>query len=115
MKGYYFQLYNIHGLIRGGNLELGRNSDTGGQTKYVMELANALSEKSEIGRVEIITRLISDKDYSPDYSQEFEEVNDKLRIVRLGCGGKKYIKKGEVRGKEIDKVVKLLENEINNI
>jgi sucrose-phosphate synthase len=93
MKGYYFQLYNIHGLVRGSNLELGRNSDTGGQTKYVMELANALSEKSEIGKVEIITRLISDKDYSADYSKEIEAVNDKLKIIRIGCGGKKYIKK----------------------
>ncbi len=93
MKGYYFQLYNIHGLVRGGNLELGRNSDTGGQTKYVMELAKALSEKKEIDKVEIITRLINDKDYSSDYSKESEEINDKLKIIRIGCGGKKYIKK----------------------
>ena len=93
MKGYYFQLYNIHGLVRGGNLELGKNADTGGQTKYVLELAKALSEKKEIDKVEIITRLISDKDYSSDYSKETEEINDKLKIIRIGCGGKKYIKK----------------------
>lgn len=93
MKGYYFQFYNIHGLIRGNNLELGRNADTGGQTKYVLELANALSKRDEIARVDIITRLISDKEYSSDYSAELEQVNDKLRIVRIQCGGKKYIKK----------------------
>jgi len=93
MKGYYIQLYNIHGLFRGSNLELGRNSDTGGQTKYVLELANAISERNEIDKVEIITRLISDKNYSQDYSVVSETINDKLKIIRIGCGGKKYIKK----------------------
>ena len=93
IKGYYIQLYNIHGLVRGSDLELGRNSDTGGQTKYVIELANALSEKNEIDKVEIITRLISDKEYSSDYSKPDEVINEKLKIVRIGCGGKKYIKK----------------------
>ena len=91
MKGYYIQLYNIHGLFRGSNLELGRNSDTGGQTKYVLELANAISERNEIDKVEIITRLISDKNYSQDYSVVSETINDKLKIIRIGCGGKKYI------------------------
>ena len=43
MKGYFIQLYNVHGLIRGNNLELGRNSDTGRQTKYVLELAKVIN------------------------------------------------------------------------
>ena len=29
-------LISIHGLIRGQDLELGRDADTGGQTKYVV-------------------------------------------------------------------------------
>ena len=33
----YILLISIHGLIRGSNLELGRDADTGGQTKYVVE------------------------------------------------------------------------------
>jgi len=41
----YLQLFSIHGLIRGKNLELGRDADTGGQTKYVVELAKALGEQ----------------------------------------------------------------------
>ncbi|KAF9602831.1 hypothetical protein IFM89_031691 [Coptis chinensis] len=32
----------LHGLICGENMELGRDSDTGGQIKYVVELARAL-------------------------------------------------------------------------
>ena len=31
-------------MIRGNDLELGRDSDTGGQTKYVLELAKSLAK-----------------------------------------------------------------------
>jgi sucrose-phosphate synthase len=92
-KGLYIQLYNIHGLIRGTNIELGRDADTGGQTKYVLELAYALSKNDRVRKVEILTRQISDKNVSEDYSIPIEKVNDKLSIVRLRCGGKKYIRK----------------------
>jgi len=92
-KGLYIQLYNIHGLIRGHNLELGRDADTGGQTKYVLELAKSLSERDDIRKVEIVTRRIEDKEVSDDYAQREEKVNDKLSIVRIRCGGLKYIRK----------------------
>ena len=92
-KGIYIQLYNIHGLIRGHNLELGRDADTGGQTKYVLELAKSISQHEEIDCIEIVTRYISDKEVSPDYSQQEEIINDKLKIIRIGCGGGKYIRK----------------------
>lgn len=92
-EGIYIQLYNIHGLIRGHNLELGRDADTGGQTKYVLELARSLSQRDDIKKVEIVTRRIEDKDVSDDYSVREEEVNEKLKIVRIRCGGLKYIRK----------------------
>ncbi len=92
-KKLYVQLYSIHGLIRGHDLELGRDADTGGQVKYVIELANALSEDPRIEKVELFTRLIKDKKVSPDYSQHIEKINDKFSIVRIKCGGKKYIRK----------------------
>lgn len=41
-KNLYLVLISLHGLIRGENMELGRDSDTGGQVKYVVELARAL-------------------------------------------------------------------------
>ncbi len=92
-KKLYIQLYSIHGLVRGHNLELGRDADTGGQVKYVIELANALSEDPRVDKVELVTRLIKDKKVSPDYSQHIEKINDKFSIVRIKCGGKKYIRK----------------------
>jgi sucrose-phosphate synthase len=43
--------------------------------------------------VELFTRLIHDKTVSEDYAQPIEAVNDKFSIVRIQCGGKKYIRK----------------------
>lgn len=92
-KGLYIQLYNIHGLIRGHDLELGRDADTGGQTKYVFELANTLSFQPEVEKVELVTRWINDKNISSDYSVPVEKVNDKFDIIRIRAGGGKYIRK----------------------
>jgi len=86
-EGLYIQLYSIHGLIRGQNLELGRDADTGGQTKYVFELAQTLSKDPRIQRVELVTRQIKDKNVSDDYSVPEEKINDKFSIIRVRCGG----------------------------
>ncbi len=92
-RGLYIQLFSVHGLIRGTAPELGRNADTGGQVKYVLELARSLAERDDVARVDLVTRLIEDKTVSPDYSTEFEPISDKARIVRVQCGGRKYIRK----------------------
>ncbi|BBO88621.1 HAD-IIB family hydrolase [Desulfosarcina ovata] len=91
--GPYVQLFSLHGLIRATNLEMGRDADTGGQIKYVLELGRCLSERDDIGRVDLFTRLIADKRVSSDYSQPVEKVNDKFRIVRIQCGGRRYMRK----------------------
>ena len=89
----YIQMFSIHGLLRSQNLELGWDADTGGQIKYVIELAVSLSQRDDIGRVDLFTRLVGDKRVSSDYSQPVESVNDKLRIIRIQCGGRQYMRK----------------------
>ena len=89
----YIQLFSLHGLIRENNLEMGRDADTGGQVKYVLELGRCLSEREEIRRVDLFTRLVADKRVSSDYSRPIEVINDKFRIVRIQCGGRKYMRK----------------------
>jgi len=91
--GMHIQMFSVHGLLRSENLELGRDADTGGQIKYVLELADSLSSRDDVKMVELFTRLIEDKAVSKDYAQSVEQVNDKFRIVRIQCGGKKYIRK----------------------
>lgn len=92
-KGLYIQMFSIHGLVRGGNLELGRDADTGGQVKYVIELGKALAELDGVGQVDLFTRFLADKALSEDYAQQIEPVADRFRIVRVQCGGRKYMRK----------------------
>lgn len=92
-EGLYIQMFSIHGLVRADNMELGYDADTGGQIKYVVELCNILSSGNHIRKIDLFTRLIQDKSYSDDYAQPIEQVNDKFRIVRIQCGGQKYIRK----------------------
>ncbi|MCK4839315.1 MAG: HAD-IIB family hydrolase [Desulfobulbaceae bacterium] len=91
--GLYIQLFSIHGLIRGEAPELGRDADTGGQVKYVLELARYLGEHPAVARVDLFTRLIQDKVVADIYSQKVEPLSEKARIVRIQCGGRRYIRK----------------------
>lgn len=91
--GLYIQLFSIHGLIRGTSPELGRDADTGGQIKYVLELAVALAEQEHVAQVDLVTRLIKDQNIAPEYSKEIEQLSKKARIVRIQCGGRKYLRK----------------------
>ena len=93
MDAIYLQLFSVHGLLRGHDLELGRNADSGGQLKYVTELIRSVSAMPEIRKVDLFTRIISDKAYSPDYAEPVERLNEKARLVRIQCGGRKYMRK----------------------
>ncbi len=90
--GLYVQIHSIHGLINRNYTDLGRDEDTGGQVVYVVELAKSLSKLPEIGQVDLVTRRIVDRMY-PSYSKKLEYVNSKFKIVRIDCGGGRYIKK----------------------
>ncbi|MFA7386357.1 MAG: HAD family hydrolase [Thiohalobacteraceae bacterium] len=92
-QGRYLLLISVHGLVRGKDLELGRDADTGGQTKYVVELARALSRHPEVGRVDLLTRQVIDPKVSSDYSQPLEPLDDDAFIVRLPCGPRRYLRK----------------------
>ncbi|HPA71847.1 MAG TPA: HAD-IIB family hydrolase [Spirochaetota bacterium] len=92
-KGLYIQMFSIHGLVRAENMEMGRDADTGGQIKYVVELGRHLSRHPAVARVDLFTRLISDRIVSGDYSVAEDPVEEKFRIVRVQCGGKKYMRK----------------------
>ena len=113
-KGLYIMLFSIHGLIRSHDLEMGRDADTGGQVKYLIELAGELGKAPEVERVDLFTRLIKDKKVSADYSREIEPITDKARIVRIQCGGGKYIRKELLWGyleEFIDKTLKFIKRE----
>ena len=88
----YVVMISLHGLVRGDRMELGRDSDTGGQVKYVVELAKAMSLHPSVYRVDLLTRMIKDPKVDSDYGEP-EECIAKGRgelggsyIIRLPCG-----------------------------
>jgi sucrose-phosphate synthase len=89
-------LLSIHGLIRGHDLELGRDADTGGQTLYVVDLARALAQREDVDRVDLVTRRIVDPAVSSDYAKPIEPLSDKARIVRIDAGPEEYIAKEQL-------------------
>ncbi|XP_027165518.1 probable sucrose-phosphate synthase 2 isoform X2 [Coffea eugenioides] len=74
-KKLYVVLISLHGLVRGDNMELGRDSDTGGQIKYVVELAKALAKMPGVYRVDLFTRQISSPEVDWSYGEPTEMLN----------------------------------------
>ncbi|KAI0530736.1 hypothetical protein KFK09_000284 [Dendrobium nobile] len=71
-KKLYLVLISLHGLVRGENMELGCDSDTGGQVKYVVELAKALSMIPGVYRVDLFTRQIAAPEVDWSYGEPTE-------------------------------------------
>ena len=84
---------HLHGLIRSNNLELGRDSDTGGQTQYVLELVKSLANTSGVEQVDLVTRCIIDTKVHDDYSKEREYIEPGAKILRFHFGPNKYLRK----------------------
>ena len=91
--GLYIQLISVHGLLRGHDLELGRDADTGGQTKYVVELALALAQHPDVERLDLLTRKVEDAKVHPDYAVDEEPLAANASIIRLPCGPRRYLRK----------------------
>lgn len=89
----YIVLLNVHGLIRAQDLELGSDADTGGQTKYVIELTEALAKNKNVARVDLLTRQVIDAKVADSYAVEKEKISKHAQIVRLPCGPKRYLRK----------------------
>ncbi|QDT42581.1 Mannosylfructose-phosphate synthase [Gimesia alba] len=86
-------LISLHGLIRAHNPELGRDADTGGQVKYVLELARELAAHTHVREVELLTRQIIDPKVDDDYAQVEEQISENAKIVRIPFGPKRYLRK----------------------
>ena len=105
--GLYILHLHLHGLFRGHDLELGRDADTGGQTNYVLELARALGQHSEVDRLEVITRCIEDRRVSPEYAVHRESLTSKASVLRLPFGPRRYLRK-ELLWPNLDQLVDAL-------
>lgn len=75
-------LVSTHGYVA-AHPPLGA-ADTGGQVVYVLELAKKLGQLGFL--VDIYTRRFEDQ-------PEFDEVDERVRVVRIPCGGPDFIAK----------------------
>ncbi len=91
--GLHIALISVHGLIRGADLELGRDADTGGQIKYVLELAKVLGRMPGVAHVDLVTRRIVDAEVDEDYAAPQEALSENVNIVRFECGPPGYLHK----------------------
>jgi sucrose-phosphate synthase len=91
--GLYIMSLTLHGLVRGTDIELGRDADTGGQVLYVLDQARNLALQPEVQLVEVLTRQVWDQRVDDSYAQPREEIGDGVRIVRLPFGPRRYLHK----------------------
>ena len=92
-EGLYIMLLSVHGLARGQDMELGRDADTGGQIKYVVELARALAAHPRVARVDLLTRKVIDPKVDEDYARPEEKIGEGAYIIRIPCGPRRYLRK----------------------
>lgn len=104
MRDLYVLMLSVHGLMRGYDMELGRDADTGGQTLYVVELAKALGHHPRVGQVDVVTRLVDDPEVCADYARPLEDLGECARLVRLPCGPRRYLRK-ETLWNHLDQMV----------
>lgn len=92
-EGIHVLTLSVHGLVRGSDIELGRDADTGGQVSYVVDQARALAEHPDVERVTLVTRQVIDGNVDDSYAEPTEELAPKAEIVRLAFGPKRYLRK----------------------
>jgi len=92
----YLLLISVHGLIRGNDQELGRDADSGGQIKYVLDLARSLAQCEDVEQVDLVTRRIVDSSVGDDYAAPIEALSPKARIIRIDAGPEEYIAKEQL-------------------
>ncbi|KAM7485846.1 hypothetical protein LguiA_001855 [Lonicera macranthoides] len=90
-KKLYIVLISLHGLVRGENMELGRDSDTGGQIKYVVELARALAKMAGVYRVDLFTRQVASPEVDWSYGEPTEMLTAGSNDADVGESSGAYI------------------------
>lgn len=92
-RGLHILSLSLHGLLRGEALELGRDADTGGQIAYVVDQARALARHPAVDRVEVVTRLLLDRQLDDSYAEPREPLGEGAEIVRIPFGPRRYLRK----------------------
>ena len=88
--------FNPQGNFNEGDSHLTEHPDFGGQLVYVKEIAMAMIDAGH--RVDIVTRRIIDPEW-PEFSasiDHYDGYEPDLRIVRIPCGGDRFLAKEQL-------------------
>lgn len=91
--GLHVLSLSLHGLVRGTDIELGRDADTGGQITYVVEQVRAMAARDDVRRVQLLTRQLFGANVDASYAEEREELAPGAEIIRIPCGPRRYLYK----------------------
>lgn len=83
----------LGGCLKGPPVAFGLTEDTGGHITYALGAAQALAERDDVERVEIVTRLIDDATLGAAYGVPFEPLSPKLGVRRIDSGNRAYLSK----------------------
>ncbi len=87
---------NPQGNFDKNDSHLTEHADFGGQLIYVKEVCVALVNQYPDLKVDIVTRRFQDPEWSNDFAEPvgyYENVSQRLRIVRISCGGTSFLRK----------------------
>ncbi|MDY8108154.1 HAD-IIB family hydrolase [Fulvimarina sp. 2208YS6-2-32] len=85
----------LQGCLKARDVQYGLTPDTGGHIKYVLELVEAQAADPAIERIVIATRAF-DSVYGEDYRAGYDEIDDKVAILRLPTASPAYLAKEEL-------------------
>ena len=83
----------IGGCLTAPKVAYGITEDTGGHIAYVLGAAEAQVGRSDIDRVDIVTRAFDDPDLGSIHARPVQFVGPKLRILRLETDDRRYLSK----------------------
>lgn len=87
---------NPQGNFDAWDSHLTEHPDFGGQLVYVKEVSKALVEQFPDVYVDIVTRRFDDTGWSSEFAKDisfYPDVSERLRIVRIPCGGMDFLRK----------------------
>lgn len=83
----------LGGCLKAPPIPYGLTDDTGGHIAYVLAASRALEERSDINRIEIVTRRFDRPDLGAIHAQPREPLGSKSEILRIDDGCADYLSK----------------------
>ena len=86
----------LGGCLASPPIRYGITADTGGHIAYVLGAALAQARRSDVEKVDLITRAFANERLGAAHAQATERIDDVVRIRRISGGGTAYLEKEDL-------------------